>query len=123
MHNIVEPFNDQNAQSSFNSSEVEANKIIVAICYIIPILFFLPVVMDKNSSYCKFHANQQLTLLIVEIVVGIICAIIGMIPIVGAIIGALIGLAVLSVVIGFVYGTLTGMALRFPFIGNLIEIF
>lgn len=123
MHNIVEPFNDRNAQNSFDSSEVESNKLLVAICYVIPILFFVPILMDKNSSFCKFHANQQLTLLIAGVALGIVCKLLSFIPIVGAIVCAVVGIAVLLLIIALAYGAWSGMALRIPFIGNLIEIF
>lgn len=41
--------------------------------YIFPILFFIPLVMDdlKTNSYSKFHANQQLVLLLAAVVVNI----------------------------------------------------
>lgn len=123
MNNLLENFNDQNAQSTFDSSEVESNKILVAICYVVPILFFLPILMDKNSSFCKFHANQQLTLLIAGIALGIVCRILAFIPVVGAIICALVGIAMLLLIIALAYGAWSGMAVRIPFIGNILEIF
>jgi uncharacterized membrane protein len=46
-------------------SDVDKNKALAIIGYIIPILFFVPLVSDaKNSPYAKFHANQQLNLLL-----------------------------------------------------------
>lgn len=42
--------------------------------YILPFLFFLPLLDDKtkNVRYVRFHANQQLVFLIVVIAVGIL---------------------------------------------------
>ena len=49
--------------------------------YIIPILFFIPLVTDaKNSPFAKFHANQQLNLLIAAVVVNVVG---GIIPFIG----------------------------------------
>ena len=49
--------------------------------YIIPVLFFIPLISDgKNSPFAKYHANQQLVLLIAAIAVNIIG---GIIPILG----------------------------------------
>ncbi|OGI25023.1 MAG: hypothetical protein A3J76_02195 [Candidatus Moranbacteria bacterium RBG_13_45_13] len=51
------------------SSDAEKNKAMAIIGYIIPILFFIPLVSDaKNSPFAKFHANQQLNLLLFWVV-------------------------------------------------------
>jgi len=68
-------------ETKVSSSDVEKNKALAIVGYIIPILFFIPLVSDaKNSPYAKFHANQQLNLLISWVVVEIIG---GMIPVLG----------------------------------------
>lgn len=59
------------------NSDVNDNKAMAIIGYIIPILFFIPLVTDaKNSPFAKFHANQQLVLLIAAIAVNVVGAII-----------------------------------------------
>jgi uncharacterized membrane protein len=64
-----------------SSEDVEKNKAMAIIGYIIPILFFIPLVTDaKNSPFAKFHANQQLILLIAAVVVNIVG---GIIPFIG----------------------------------------
>ena len=56
-----------------NQSDAEKNKIMAIVGYIIPILFFIPLVTDaKNSPFAKFHANQQLILLLAAIAVNIL---------------------------------------------------
>jgi len=49
-----------------DKADVERNKAMAIIGYIIPLLFFIPLLNDetKNSKFAKFHANQQLILLI-----------------------------------------------------------
>lgn len=55
----------QMPEQKADSSDVEKNKALAIVGYIIPILFFIPLVTDaKNSPYAKFHANQQLNLLL-----------------------------------------------------------
>ncbi|MCL1925825.1 MAG: hypothetical protein FWF95_01635 [Syntrophorhabdaceae bacterium] len=55
-----------------SDSDVEKNKAMAIIGYIVPILFFIPLVTDgKNSPFAKFHANQQLLLFICYIAIGI----------------------------------------------------
>lgn len=123
MKDILENFNDQSAQNSFDQADVQKNKILIAVCYVLPILFFVPILIDKSSSYCRFHANQQLTLFIFGVILGIALAVIGLIPVLGAIIGVLVGLCMLALVIALAYGAYSGMAVRIPFVGNMINIF
>jgi len=63
-------------------SDIEKNKAMAIIGYIFPILFFIPLLNDetKNSPFARFHANQQLVLLISSIVVTTVG---GIIPIIG----------------------------------------
>lgn len=123
MKDILENFNDQSAQSSFNQADVQKNKILIAVCYVFSFLFFVPILIDKSSSYCRFHANQQLTLFIFGVILGLALAVIGLIPVLGAIIGVLVGLCMLALVIALAYGAYSGMAVRIPFVGNMINIF
>ena len=120
MKDILENFNDQSAQSSFNQADVQKNKILIAVCYVFSFLFFVPLLIDKSSSYCRFHANQQLTLFIFAVILGLALAVIGLIPVLGAIIGVL---CMLALVIALAYGAYSGMAVRIPFVGNMINIF
>lgn len=61
--------------------DVEKNKAMAIVGYIIPILFFIPLVTDaKNSPFAKFHANQQLNLLLAVVVINIVG---GIIPFIG----------------------------------------
>ena len=63
------------------SDDVDKNKAMAIIGYLIPILFFIPLVTDaKNSPFAKFHANQQLSLLLAYFVVNFIGMVI---PIIG----------------------------------------
>jgi uncharacterized membrane protein len=60
-----------------DKSDAEKNKAMAIIGYIIPILFFIPLVTEaKNSPFAKFHANQQLNLLLAAIAVNVVGTII-----------------------------------------------
>lgn len=72
------PQQPEEAVSSNNESTDAGNaKAFGIIGYIIPILFFLPLVMEdsKNNPFAKFHANQQLTLLLYWVAINIIAII------------------------------------------------
>lgn len=76
---------DQNEEPKMDTgskgSDVDKNKPMAIIGYIIPILFFIPLVSDaKNSPFAKFHANQQLVLLIAWVVVNFVGSIL---PVIG----------------------------------------
>ena len=73
MDNFLEQFNDINTEQTFVQNEVEKHKALAILAYIFPFLCWLPTVAgDKNSTYCKFHANQSLTWLITMVVVNIV---------------------------------------------------
>lgn len=72
---------EQKQETKAGSSDIEKNKALAIVGYIIPILFFIPLVTDaKNSPYAKFHANQQLNLLLSWIIVEVVG---GFIPVLG----------------------------------------
>lgn len=52
--------------------DVEKNRLLAVIGYVVPVLFFLPLLTEgKNSPFARFHANQQLVLLIVALAVNL----------------------------------------------------
>ncbi|EKD46486.1 MAG: hypothetical protein ACD_67C00219G0001 [uncultured bacterium] len=53
-------------------ADVEQYKAMAIVGYILPVLFFIPLLSEaKNSPFAKFHANQQLNLLLFWLVGGI----------------------------------------------------
>lgn len=122
---ILDNFNDEKTASLFNGNDIQKNKVQAILPYLFPILFFLPLIADKekNSAFCKFHANQQFTWFLVTIVLRVIENVIGIIPLVGGIVTSVIGIAELVISIALMYGASKGKALRLPFIGNLIDLF
>lgn len=99
-------------------SDVEKNKVMAIVGYIIPLLFFIPLLSDesKNSPFAKFHANQQLVLLISAVIVNIVGSII---PIIGWFIILPIGCIVLLVlaIMGIINGA-KGEMKKLPIIGG-----
>jgi uncharacterized membrane protein len=55
------------------SNTADDHKLFAIVGYILPILFFVPMVIEssKNNAFARFHANQQLSLLIVWLVVQV----------------------------------------------------
>lgn len=59
----------RNTQSVSGNADVSQVRLFGIIGYIFPILFFLPLVTDaKDNAFAKYHANQQLLLLLFLII-------------------------------------------------------
>lgn len=101
-----------------DQSDAEKNKALAIVGYIFPILFFLALVIEgsKNSPFAKFHANQQLVLLITWFVVQITGVII---PIIGWFLILPVGLIfILVCVIMGVINAANGQMKKLPLIGG-----
>lgn len=120
---FLDQLNDEKAEMSFSENDKQRYAVYGVVGYILPILFFLPIIIDRDSSYCKFHANQQLTFLLSLIVIGICISILSIIPILGALIDTLLGLACTLAMITLVVGAVKGKAYRIPVVGSMLEIF
>lgn len=99
------------------NKDVEANKAMAIVGYILPILFFVPLLSEaKNSAYAKFHANQQLNLLLAAIAVNVVGTII---PILGWFIILPLGsLAILVIAIMGIINAAKGEMKALPIIGG-----
>ena len=74
-----------------------------------------------GSKFARFHSNQGITLLIVDIAVAFICSVLGLIPILGIIfiiIGSLAGLVALALAILGIINAANGKAKELPLIGQ-----
>ena len=101
-----------NVNETFDATDIEKNKVISGLAYI---LFFLPLLACPESKYGRFHANQALILFLGSIAGSIILS---LIPIVGWLLLPFFSIAVLVfAVIGLING-LTGKAKELPLIGK-----
>lgn len=116
-------FNDPQIQSTFDPQEIQSYKVVAVLSYIIPILFFLPVVMNPNSTYCKHNSNQSLCWFITCVILGILTAIIGLIPVLGWIINILVDVAILVIAILYAAFAFQGNAVKVPVLGDILNVF
>jgi len=101
-----------------NASDIERNKAMAIIGYIIPILFFIPLVTDaKDSAFAKFHANQQLILLIVWII-GSVASSILMVILIGFLLYFLLTVAGLVFMVMGIMNAAKGEMKELPIIGS-----
>lgn len=100
------------------NSDVEKNKMMAIVGYILPILFFVPLINDssKNSPFAKFHANQQLLLLIAVVIVNIAGSVV---PLLGGYLITPVGsIFLLVVAIMGIIGASKGEMKQLPVIGG-----
>lgn len=88
-----------------------------------PALFWLPLVIAKDSPYAKFCANQGLTLFALEAVAGIVTAVLGWIPLIGWIVSLVCSLATLGVFLLLLISACQKKARKIPLIGDMIQAF
>ncbi|MBP3415416.1 MAG: hypothetical protein J6L81_09505 [Clostridia bacterium] len=117
-------FNLVDHTADYDPRDIADNRTIAGISGF-SFLFFLPLVMCSNSYFGKFHANNNLILLIASTVIGIITGIIGHLTIPTAlyVFGYILcfllplpvlGLSILSIVNGF-----SGKAKDLPLISKI----
>ena len=102
----------ENQVPVFDKDDVEANKVMAGLAYII---FFLPLIACPQSPFGRFHANQGLLLLILGVAGSTILSII---PIIGWILLPLLSIFVFVLgIMGLING-LNGKAKELPLIGK-----
>jgi len=118
---ILMNFNDESTARTFTDGDKYRVHAIVA--YILPILFFVPYMTDKNSDFCRFHTNQALAWLICSAVFGLVTGLLGWIPLVGGLVKFVIWTVWIAVTVCFVYGVSKNYALKIPVISDFISFF
>lgn len=108
----------------FDKTDVEKNRLMAVLSYL-GILVVIPIIVEPNSKFVRYHANQGLILLIASAVYGavmkILTLVVGWIPIIGSIIislASLIGLVLFVFVILGIINAAQGNAKELPIIGS-----
>lgn len=101
------------------SPSVDKHKALAIIGYILPILFFLPFLMEegKKSAFARFHANQQLNLLLFG-VVGQIAAMVLTAVVIGVFLFPIVVIASLVFMIMGIINAANGNMKPLPLIGG-----
>lgn len=100
------------ATETFDPADIEKNKVISGLAYLI---FFLPLLACPTSRFGRYHANQALILFILSIGGSIILS---LIPIIGWLLLPLFSILIcVFAIMGLING-LTGKAKELPLIGK-----
>ena len=122
MSDFMDQFNDKQTQATFDSADIQKNKVVCILAYI-PILFFIPYITDQNSNFCKFHANQGFIFTLLCCILFVISKILNVISIIDGILNYLIFIAMLVAMILLMISASQGKAVKIPVIGDAISIF
>ncbi len=136
--NRTQQFQQQQGQMQFRQEQVhgygtipprdeseEKWKIWAILGYIFPIIFFIPLVADAKTPYIKFHANQQLLLLLLGIASYLLKKILGWIPLVSILVNLVtlaIGIFIFVCAILGIVSAVNGTRKPLPLIGEIIII-
>lgn len=107
-----------NSIPNISAEDIAKTKSLAWLSYL-GFLFIVPMLVNKDSEYTKFHVNQGIVLFIFAIAVGIVCGILNWIPFVGGIISGVLGLLVTVCIILGVINAATGKVVRLPIIGGI----
>ena len=98
--------------AEYDQADINSNKVMAVLAYL-GILVLIPLFAAKDSKFARFHTNQGLILLLVEI----LCSVISRIPVIGFI-GSILGfIGFIFAIIGIVYAV-QGKAKELPLIGK-----
>lgn len=116
----------KNVTTLYESQDIEKTKALAWLSYLW-ILFLIPMLVNKDSAYTKFHVNQGIVLFLTEVVGGIAIRVLGfvlgIIPFIGALLTALISIAfgictLVFCILGIAH-SLQGKAESLPIIGGI----
>lgn len=71
-------FHGRNRSYSSCNAQKTYNTLLALLCYL-SILLFIPLLKKEKNDFVAYHVNQGLVLFIIEFIVGIVLAIIGLI--------------------------------------------
>lgn len=114
---------------NFSHDDINKNKGLALLSYL-SLLFLVPMFVNQNSPYIKFHVNQGIVLFILHIVVSVAVAVVrGLLNFFPAFIDGplsyivgLVPLVIFALAIVGIINCLQGQARRLPVIGN-VEIY
>ena len=103
-----------------NKNPVEEGKGIAWLSYL-GILVIIPILLQKDNPYTKFHIKQGLILLIASIVWSTVSFFFGFIPIIGLIVSLIGWLFVTVLIIVGIVNAIQGKETALPLIGKYGE--
>jgi len=111
--------------TAFSAEDAKQNLWMAILCYL-GILVLVPIFVVKDSPFVRFHANQGLALLLVEVVLSVLERIVDLVfgffwplELIGGIVVGVAGLACFIWMILGIVGAAKGEAKELPVIGKI----
>lgn len=108
--------------ANFDAMDIQQNQKVGAAAYL-GILFFVPLVVNQNSRYGRYCANQGLLLLLAMIATALVRELLGWLPLLGGIVALVVGITQLAIFVVMVYYAYLsyskGQAMEVPLIGKI----
>ncbi len=120
MEKLKELNNTKDSTAQMDPQDMEKNRFMAVLSYI-SLLVLIPIFCAKDSAFAKFHANQGLTLAIVEIIAWIVLGILKKIPILGilfTIVDVVLSLVFFVIAVIGILNACNGKAKELPLIGK-----
>ena len=96
MDGIYNSLQMEEITDQYDPAEMEQQKGLAIVAFLLPFLFFIPITSNKDSLYAKAVGNQSLTICAADIVIWVLRMILGGIPVLGKILGFVLGLVSLA---------------------------
>ena len=96
----------------YHPEDIKNNKVMAVLAYL-GVLVLIPMFLANKSRYAKFHTNQGVILLVIEIV----ACLLGYIPVI-RIIGRILGILTFVFAIIGIINAVKGEAKELPYIGH-----
>jgi len=85
------------------------------------ILLLIPLLVNKDNEYSKFHVKQGIVLLICWIVLWVVSIVLGFIPVIDRLIAGIIWIFLVVLMVIGIINALTEKAVPLPIIGKYAE--
>ncbi len=105
--------NTKDYTAQMDPQDIESNKVMGLLAYLF-LLVLVPIFAAKDSKFARFHANQGLLILIVEL----IAIVLGWIPVIGWILSWIVNVACWVFAILGIINVVNGKAKELPLIGS-----
>ena len=117
---VVRGNGEESSEAAGNSSadDIEKNKLFAVIGYVVPFLFFVPLISEASTNkFARYHANQQLLLLLFW-VIGQVVASLLVVVVIGALLYPVVVIGGVILMVMGIINALNGEMKPLPVLGK-----
>lgn len=106
-------------EGDFYKNDYKKNKYVYAFSYL---LFFLPLIVNKDSKLGRFYANQGLLFLLTSLGIVFVNILLAFVPFLGIVISNFLSLGIFLVLVYAIYSVFNKKIWKLPLIGEKVII-